>query len=75
MSDKSTVFDVLDGFFQVLEPNEAAQSSRVLKKEIRFMERQLNKYERKWKKDGLSDLEKERIEKLRTAIFNKLMKL
>lgn len=75
MSKESTILSVLDSFFKVLEPNEEAQSSRVLKREIRFMERKLNKKEKDWRKDGLSEVEEKRLEELREAIHKKYLQL
>lgn len=65
----SVKLNILDSFLKLLVSGDKN------KKNIRFLERRLKRYKRQWKKDGLDDEEKEKLQKLEDLIQEKLLNL
>lgn len=65
----STKLNILDSFLKLLISGDKD------KKDIRFLERRLKRYKRQWKKDGLDEYEKEKLQKLEDLIQEKLLNL
>lgn len=65
----SVKLNILDSFLKLLVSGDKD------KKDIRFLERRLKRYKRQWKKDGLDEDEKEKLQKLEDLIQEKLLNL
>tara|TARA_R100001086_G_scaffold242402_2_gene170088 strand:+ start:3638 stop:3838 length:201 start_codon:yes stop_codon:yes gene_type:complete len=64
-----TKLSILDGLIKLL------LSGNKDKKDIRFLERRLKRYKRKWSKDGLDKEEKAKLKQLEVLIQEKLLNL